>query len=77
MNLSRFNEESLIEARQIPIEIYEIKISRYDFRFMLTCMCRVSFLTTLDIYIRLILKAVRDENTKRTYVKSDQMPYSL
>ena len=35
----------------VSIENYEIIIiSRSDFRPMLTCMCRVSFLTTLDIY---------------------------
>ena len=32
------------------LEIYEIRIFRSDFQLMLTCMCRVSFLTTLDIY---------------------------
>ena len=34
----------------MSIEIYEIIISRSDFQPMLTCLCRVSFLTTLDIY---------------------------
>ena len=34
----------------MSIEIYEIIISRSYFQPMLTCLCRVSFLTTLDIY---------------------------
>ena len=34
----------------ISIKIYEIGIFRFDFRPMLTCMCRVYFFTTLDIY---------------------------
>ena len=32
------------------LKIYKIRIFRSDFQLMLTCMCRVSFLTTLDIY---------------------------
>ena len=44
--LSRFNE-----ARQVlSIEVTGIHIFRFDFRPMLMYLCRVSFLTTLDIY---------------------------
>ena len=35
---------------RVSIEIYEIRIFRFDFWPILTCMCRVSFLTTRDIY---------------------------
>ena len=64
-------EKSLREAESV--KIYEIRISRSDFLLMLTCMCRVSFLTTLDIY-----KAYfKGHYTWRTYVESDLMPYSL
>ena len=34
----------------VSIEIYEFRISRFDFQPKLMCMCRVSFLITLDIY---------------------------
>ena len=34
----------------VSIENYEIRIFRFDFWPMLTCMCRVSIVTTLDIY---------------------------
>ena len=44
MNLDRRSTEAK------SVEIYEIRISRFDFRLMLTCMCSVFFLTTLDIY---------------------------
>ena len=44
--LSRFNEAWQI----LSIEVTGIQIFRSDFLPMLTCMCRVSFLTTLDIY---------------------------
>ena len=32
------------------IENYEIQISRFDFTHIHVYLCRVSFLTTLDIY---------------------------
>ena len=34
----------------VSIENYEIKISRFDFTHIHVYLCRVSFLTTLDIY---------------------------
>ena len=39
---------SLIEA--VFVENYEIQISRFDFTHVHVYFCRVSFLTTLDIY---------------------------
>ena len=39
---------SLTEA--VSIENYEIRIFRYDFSHIHVYLCRVSFLTTLDIY---------------------------
>ena len=36
--------------RQLSIEVMGIQIFRFDFRLMLMYLCRVSFLTTLDIY---------------------------
>ena len=64
-------DRSLIEAESV--EIYEIRISKFDFRLMLTCMCRVSFLTTLDIY----KPYFKGRHTWRTHAKSDLVPYSL
>ena len=53
------------------VEIYEIRISKSDFQLMLSCMCRVSFLTTLDIY-----KAYfKGRYTWRTHAESDVVPY--
>ena len=34
----------------VSIENYEIQISRFDFMHIQVYLCRVSFLTTLDIY---------------------------
>ena len=41
-------DNSLTEV--VSIENYEIKISRFDFTHIHVYLCRVSFLTTLDIY---------------------------
>ena len=41
-------DRSSIET--VSIENYEIKISRSDYTHILEYLCRVSFLTTLDIY---------------------------
>ena len=55
------------------LKIYKIRIFRSNFQLMLTCMCRVSFLTTLDIY-----KAYfKGRYTWRTYAKSALVPYSF
>ena len=34
----------------LSVELYEFQIFKSDFRPMMTCMCRISFLTTLDLY---------------------------
>ena len=34
----------------VSVENYEIRISRSDYMHILEYLCRVSFLTTLDIY---------------------------
>ena len=41
-------DNSLTEA--VFVENYEIRISRFDFTHIHVYLCRVSFLTTLDIY---------------------------
>ena len=38
-------------TKVVSIEIYEFRISRFDFQPKLMCMCRVTFLITPDIYI--------------------------
>ena len=43
----------------ISIENYEIQISKSDFTHIHAYLCRVSFITTLDTYIRIILKAIK------------------
>ena len=41
-------DKSLTQA--VFVENYEIKNSRSDFQSMFMYLCRISFLTTLDIY---------------------------
>ena len=41
-------DSSSIEA--VSVENYDIRISRFDFTHIHVYLCRVSFLTTLDIY---------------------------
>ena len=48
--LSRFIEARLILSIEVSIENYRIQIFRFDFRPILMYLCKVSFLTTLDIY---------------------------
>ena len=48
--LSRFNEAQQILSIEVSIEVMGIQIFRSNFRPMLMYLCRVSFLTTLDIY---------------------------
>ena len=54
-------------------ETYEIRISKSDFRPMLKYLYRISFLTTIDIY----LKGRHIGYAHREHMKSDQVPYSL
>ena len=37
-------------TQAISVENYEIRFSRFDYTHILEYLCRVSFLTTLDIY---------------------------
>ena len=37
-------------TEDVSIENYEIRISRSDFMYIHVYLCRISFLTTLDIY---------------------------
>ena len=52
LKLDRYIYQSLDSCLidTVSIEIYEIRIFRSDFRPMMTCMCKISFFTTLDIY---------------------------
>ena len=43
-------EVSTNSSTAVSIENYKIQIFKFDFQPTLTCMCRISFLTTLDIY---------------------------
>ena len=88
--LSRFNESQQLTWQILSIEVstaawhilsienYENQFFRSDFQPMLMYLCRVSFLTTLEIYIyiyiymRLILKAIIEDNTRRTHAKGDR-----
>ena len=40
----------LFRSETLSIELYEIQFFRFDFWPMVMCLCRVSFLTILDIY---------------------------
>ena len=48
--LSRFNEAWQILSIEVSIENYENQFFRSNFRLMLMYLCKVSFLTTLNIY---------------------------
>ena len=67
-------------AKAVSIEIYEFRISRFDFQPKLMCMCRVSFLITPDIYIRIILKVstyLLSDHTRRINANNGLMSYSF
>ena len=74
--LSRFNKAQQILSIDVSIENYENRFYKFDFWPMLMYLCRVSFLTTLNIY-----KAYFRECHKREYkeniCKRWPMPYSL
>ena len=72
--LSRFNEWSSTDRESI--EIYENQFFRYDFRPMLMYLCRVSFLTTLDIY-KTYFKGCHIREYKENTCKRWPRPYSL
>ena len=75
--LDRYYLSSSIAAWQILfIENYKIQISRFDFRPMLMYLCRVSFLTTLDIY-KSYFKGRHVRKYKENTCKRWPMPYYL
>ena len=53
------------------IEVTGIQISRSNFWASLMYLCRVSFLTTLDLYKAYFRGHHIRENTRRTYAKGD------
>ena len=52
LNLDRSSTQA------ISVENYEIRFFRYNYMHILEYLFWVSFLATLDIYIRIILRAV-------------------
>ena len=44
LKLNRFSKQA------ISVENYEIRLFKFDYMHILMYLCRVSFLTTLDIY---------------------------
>ena len=46
----RFNEARQMLSIEVSIKVMGIQIFKSDFQPMLMYLCRVSFLTTLDIY---------------------------
>ena len=60
----------------LSVELYEIQFFRYDFRPMLMCLCRVSFVTTLDIY-KAYFRGCHRREYKENICKRWPMPNSL
>ena len=58
------------------IELYEIQIFKSDFWPKLMCSCRVSFLTTLDLY-KAYFRGCHTREYKENICKRWLMPYSL
>ena len=74
--LSRFNETQQILSIKVSIEVTGIQLFRFDFRPMLMCLCRVSFLTTLDIY-KAYFRGCHIREYKENICKRWPMPYFL
>ena len=74
--LSRFNEAQQILSIEVSIKNYGIQIFISDFRPMLMYLCRVSFLTTLEIY-KAYLRSCHIREYKKNICKRWPMPYSL
>ena len=68
--LSKFNEARQILSIEVSIKVTGIQIFRSDFQPMLMYLCKVSFLTTLNLY-KAYFRAITEENTRRTYKKCD------
>ena len=74
--LSRFNEARQILFIEVSIENYENQFFRSDFRPMLMYLCRVFFLTTLDIY-KAYFRGRHIREYKENTWKMWPMPYFL
>ena len=74
--LSRFNEAQQILSIEVSIKNYENQFFRFDFWLMLMYLCRVSFLTTLDIY-KAYFRGRHIWEYKENTCKRWPMPYSL
>ena len=71
-----FIEASTAAWLILSIENYEIRIFIYDFRPLLTCICRVSFLITLDIH-KVYFKGHHIREYKENECKRWPIPYSF
>ena len=74
--LSRFNKARQILSIEVSIENYVIRIFISDFRPMLMYLCKVSFLTTLDIY-KTYFRSRHKREYKENTCKKWSMPYFL
>ena len=63
--MEKFNTSS---TRAQPIEIYDFKISRFKIWPMMTCLIRISFLTTLVIYKAYFKSHQVRKQRPRTYI---------
>ena len=71
-----FNEARQILSIEVSIENYGNQFFRSDFWPMLMYLCKVSFLTTLDIY-KAYFKSRHTWEYKENTCKKWPMPYSL
>ena len=74
--LSRYNEAWQILFIEVSIKNYKNQFLRFDFQPMLMYLCRVSFLTTLDIY-KAYFKSCHIREYKENNCKRWPMPYSF
>ena len=74
--LSGFNETRQILSIKVSIENYGNQFFKSDFQPMLIYLCRVSFLTTLDIY-KAYFRGRHIRKYKENICKRWLMPYSL
>ena len=74
--VSRFNEARQILSIEVSIEVMGIQIFKSDFLPLLMYLCRVSFLTTLDLY-KTYFRGRHIIEYKENICKRWTMPYSL
>ena len=74
--LSRFNEARQILSIEVSTKVTGIQIFKSDFQPILLYLCRVSFLTTLDIY-KAYFRSRHIREYKQNICKRWLMPYSL